>query len=511
MPQDGAPPGGDGSSGARQDRWRLGSGSDDELTAVLHEEIDRLPERYRAPVVLCDLEGSTHEQAARHLGWPIGTVKSRLTRARESLRDRLRRRGFGPDAGVIAAALRPRRLDALMSPALVDSTARAAPRFVTSRAIPPGSAASLAREVLRTMSITRWLKVASVLAVAAATVTGAASLAQGPGADASPRAARADDLPAREVKPGKLRVVVVERGTVEASRRDDVLSDVEGTTTIISIRPEGSKVKKGDIVGELDSAALRDNLINQRITAAQAEANFQNARLAREAADLALREYDEGTFKAEQQALRGAILAGRSAIKRAEARLERTRRARKRLDEILAARKGEATPADVVAELDVDDRLEDAGQLIDREKMALQVAETRLAGLQKYTAPRRKTELTIDIQRKRADELARQATVELEKDKAVKIERQIKHCTLVAPSDGVIVYANDPSRRGGPLIEEGATVRERQKIFSVLDLNSPMRVNAKVKEAMVDRVARGARARIKVDAFPGTSADGRRH
>ena len=46
----------------------------------LHEEIDRLPERYRLPVVLCYLEGLTHGQAAHRLGWPVGTVESRLAR-----------------------------------------------------------------------------------------------------------------------------------------------------------------------------------------------------------------------------------------------------------------------------------------------------------------------------------------------------------------------------------------------------------------------------------------------
>ena len=45
---------------------------DFELERLLHEEIDRLPERYRSPIVLCDLEGRTYEQAARHLGWPVG-------------------------------------------------------------------------------------------------------------------------------------------------------------------------------------------------------------------------------------------------------------------------------------------------------------------------------------------------------------------------------------------------------------------------------------------------------
>ncbi len=52
----------------------------EDLVALLHEEIDRLPERYRVPVVLCDLQGLTHEKAARNLGWPVGTVKSRLAR-----------------------------------------------------------------------------------------------------------------------------------------------------------------------------------------------------------------------------------------------------------------------------------------------------------------------------------------------------------------------------------------------------------------------------------------------
>ncbi len=63
--------------------------------AAIHEELNRLPEKYRLPVVLCDLEGHTHQQAARFLGWPIGTVKSRQSQGRALLRDRLTRRGLG--------------------------------------------------------------------------------------------------------------------------------------------------------------------------------------------------------------------------------------------------------------------------------------------------------------------------------------------------------------------------------------------------------------------------------
>jgi RNA polymerase sigma factor (sigma-70 family) len=68
---------------------------DPDRDAAIHEELNRLPEKFRAPLILCDLEGRTHREAARCLGWPIGTVKSRQSQGRELLRDRLARRGLG--------------------------------------------------------------------------------------------------------------------------------------------------------------------------------------------------------------------------------------------------------------------------------------------------------------------------------------------------------------------------------------------------------------------------------
>ncbi len=77
----------------------------DDAEHLLHEEVNRLPERFRKPVVLCYLEGLTSEQAASLLGWPVGTVRSRLARARDRLRGRLVRRGVALSAGLLGASI----------------------------------------------------------------------------------------------------------------------------------------------------------------------------------------------------------------------------------------------------------------------------------------------------------------------------------------------------------------------------------------------------------------------
>jgi RNA polymerase sigma factor (sigma-70 family) len=91
-----------------------------ELAPVLHAELNRLPERFRAPLVLCYMEGHTQEEAAQRLHCPLGTLKGRLTRGRELLRSRLARRGLAVTVALLMIALAEPETSASSSIALDD-------------------------------------------------------------------------------------------------------------------------------------------------------------------------------------------------------------------------------------------------------------------------------------------------------------------------------------------------------------------------------------------------------
>ncbi len=112
-----------------------GEAGRDESRALLHEEIGRLPERFRAAVVLCDLEGMTADQAAVRLGAPVGTVRSRLARGRDRLKARLIRRGVAPSA--VAAVAAGTASASLVVPAgLAEATIRAAVGLAAAGTVP---------------------------------------------------------------------------------------------------------------------------------------------------------------------------------------------------------------------------------------------------------------------------------------------------------------------------------------------------------------------------------------
>src|SRR5262249_7506086 len=118
-------------AGREQDLWC-------DLQPLLDEELSRLPDRYRAVVVLCDLEGQTRKEAARQLRVPEGTVAGRLARARAMLAKRLARHGLTVSGGALAAVVSRQSAAACVPPSVVTSTIQAASTFAAGNAAATG-------------------------------------------------------------------------------------------------------------------------------------------------------------------------------------------------------------------------------------------------------------------------------------------------------------------------------------------------------------------------------------
>jgi len=149
----------------------------DDPYAPLYAEIDRLPEKYRSPVVLCHLQGRTIDDASRQLGWPVGTVAGRLARARGLLRTRLARRGFAPGAVAAATEFLAPKAQAAVPPGLLLATVKSAacssvgniltgpPELVSRQAV------ALSEGVLHAMTSTKLKSLAASLAIAGSLIT----------------------------------------------------------------------------------------------------------------------------------------------------------------------------------------------------------------------------------------------------------------------------------------------------------------------------------------------------
>jgi RNA polymerase sigma factor (sigma-70 family) len=171
------------------------------LQAVLDDELSRLPEKYRAPIVLCELEGKPIKEAARQLGWAQGTLAGRLSRGRNLLAKRVARHGLTLAGGAVAALAGGSASAGVPGP-LVDSTVHAAAAFAAGQAAVagavPAQVAVLTEGVLKGMLLTKMKIATAVLLVAAALGTGAGEFAyrsqaaQAPAQNNSPYQARPD-------------------------------------------------------------------------------------------------------------------------------------------------------------------------------------------------------------------------------------------------------------------------------------------------------------------------------
>jgi RNA polymerase sigma factor (sigma-70 family) len=214
-----------------------------DLGTVLDEEVNRLPEKYRRPFVLCYLEGNTNEQAAEQLGCPQGTLVSWLSRGRERLRNRLARRGVVLAGPPLATLLLSRIADAAPPAALVKALVKAAIPFAAGNAaagLVSARAVAWTEGVLQAMFFTRLKIAAAVVLVLTLAATGSGWLTST--VAARPRATQAErERPRAEVRPAVRgdRVARAEvRGVLKALDAD------KGTITVAVGEGRGESVDK---------------------------------------------------------------------------------------------------------------------------------------------------------------------------------------------------------------------------------------------------------------------------
>jgi RNA polymerase sigma factor (sigma-70 family) len=189
-----------------------------EVRGVLDDELRQLPERYRAPLVLCYLEGKTRDEAAQQLGWSTATLRGRLERGRERLRRRLIRRGLTLSAALCASVLVESAAPAALPAGLAETTVQAATRFAAGKGLaavsPP--VAILVEGVLRAMFLSKVKHVAAVLLALGVLGTGAglwawrAPAAQPTDGDKPPAAGRRGPDPLRPLLEAKVKAAEVE-------------------------------------------------------------------------------------------------------------------------------------------------------------------------------------------------------------------------------------------------------------------------------------------------------------
>jgi HlyD family secretion protein len=320
-------------------------------------------------------------------------------------------------------------------------------------------------------------------------------------------------------KRATLSITVSERGNVESCVTIDGICELDGGQSKISyLIPEGSKVKKGDVVVKFDGSEIQKNIAQQEIKHKQATARIETTQQEMEIqrnkgesdviaaeveltlARLDLEKYQKGDYPAEITKQQGEMELKKKDVEAEKAKLEQYKS---------LMRKGFKTAEDV--------RIQ--GSTLAAKQLDYSSSQQFLDVKKNYEYTRKTTEFSskVDQSQKKVEQQAATAKAqvakalsEYESAKATAgIEKQQLDAYLVqkektvikAEQDGIVAYSNecywDPSSQ----IREGATVYSRQKIFSLPDMTR-MQVKVEIHESLIKKIKSGQKAEVRVDAFP---------
>jgi HlyD family secretion protein len=328
--------------------------------------------------------------------------------------------------------------------------------------------------------------------------------------------------PSFPVARGPLTISVTESGTIKAREQIVIKNEVEGKTTILFLVSEGTRVKEGDLLVQLDASRLEDEKVDQQIKVLNAEAAFVRARENLEVvrsqgesdvdkAELDLRfagedlkKYEEGEFPQKVMEAEAKVTIADEERQRAKEKLtwsgvlygeKYLSQTELQADE-LAARKAELNGELARSELDLLKKFTYSREMAQLES---DVRQSTMA----LDRVRRKA--AADIVQAAAELKAKSAEYEQEKHKEKKGEDQIAKTRITAPADGLVVYATSAKatwRGNTQPLEEGQEVRERQDLIHLPTASSFM-AEIKVHESSLKKISPGMPVSLTVDALPG--------
>jgi len=331
-------------------------------------------------------------------------------------------------------------------------------------------------------------------------------------------------------KKGPLTISVLESGTIKSREQIIIKNECEGRSQIIRLVPEGTRVKKGDLLFELDASQTEDERIDQEIRVQnayaafidanetlavvknQAQSDLDVAKLTLEFAEQDLEQYLVGEFPIAQTSAENDITLSEEELTRAQQTLEWSERLyeEKYIPE-----------TDLLA-----DKL-----AVTRSTNKLDLNENNLKLLKEFTYKRSIKQLESDVhqakmalertvRKARADVIQAEAGLKAktledarQKDKLQKLEDQLTKAKIYAPADGLVIYATS-AQRGGPFrgrrepLEEGAEVHEREEIIYLPTADSAM-AEVSVHESSLEKVRLGLPTIITIDALQGKKFLGR--
>ena len=337
-----------------------------------------------------------------------------------------------------------------------------------------------------------------------------------------------DNMATFAVKRGPLTISVIESGTIKALDMEVLKCELEGRTSILSLVPEGTHAKKGDLLVELDSSGLLDGKIDQEIRVQNTEASFIRAReslavaknrsksnvdiakLDFEFAKQDLEKYIEGEYPNEHKKAESNIQLAKERVARSEETLKWSKR--------------------LYGEKFISQTELQGDQLTaNKDKVDLEIAENNLSLLEDYTKKRRIAQLESDVSQRlvdleiaereaisdvvqaEADLRAKESEYKRQQTKLTKIEEQLTKTKIYAPSDGLVIYATSAkgSWRGNrePL-DEGSEVREREELI-YLPITSASKAEVQIHESSLDKIHLGQPVTVTVDAIDGKAFSGR--